>query len=175
MTAGRKNSNVKSHHWGTPKKYTDAIREFFGTIELDPCSNMYSIVRASVEYMLPTNGLIESWKYKTIFVNPPYGRDYEKKTTIKNWLIRCRDAFFDGSEVIALIPVAPNTSHWKECIWGHASSICFLYDTRLKFLEDGIESKKGAPMACAIVYWGTNASKFKQIFSKFGYVVRLSE
>ncbi len=53
MTAGRK-IVADNKDWGTPKKYVDAVRECFGgTIELDPCSNSYSIVNAQVEYPLP--------------------------------------------------------------------------------------------------------------------------
>ena len=45
MTAGRK-VNTKSHHWGTPQKYVRAVKKVFGgEIQLDPCSNQYSIVK----------------------------------------------------------------------------------------------------------------------------------
>ena len=116
MSAGR-TVNSQSQHWGTPSKYVKAVKDFFGgTIELDPCSNEFSIVKAKVEYRLPeNNGLIGSWDFRTIFVNPPYGSDRERKTTIKNWLMRCTEAHSKhGSEVLALIPVAANTAHWKK-------------------------------------------------------------
>ncbi len=62
MTAGRK-INSDSQDWGTPKKYVEVVTRFFGgEIALDPCSNTYSIVYATIEYMLPEhNGLKESW------------------------------------------------------------------------------------------------------------------
>jgi hypothetical protein len=173
MSAGR-SVNTKSSSWCTPKKYVDAINKFFnGEISLDPCSNEYSIVNANVEYMLPYNdGLYESWDFKNIFVNPPYGKDKERKTTIKDWLLKCVDANDKyGSDVIALVPVATNTSHWKECVFGKATSICFLYDTRLKFLIDGKEGGKGAPMACCIIYWGNRYNEFNDVFNEFGAVV----
>ena len=45
MTAGRK-VNTISQEWGTPEKYVSAVRDFFGgRIDLDPCSNEYSILR----------------------------------------------------------------------------------------------------------------------------------
>ena len=93
MTAGRK-VNTISQEWGTPEKYVSAVRHFFGGhIDLDPCSNEYSIVRAAVEYMLPQNdGLHESWNFPTIYVNPPYGIDKEHGTSIKNWLRKCARA-----------------------------------------------------------------------------------
>ncbi len=46
MSAGR-TVNSQSQTWGTPIKYVKAIKEFFGgKIDLDPCSNEYSIVNA---------------------------------------------------------------------------------------------------------------------------------
>lgn len=173
MTAGRR-VNTLSQSWGTPPKYVNAVKRFWGGhISLDPCSNAFSIVNADEEYCLPDkDGLKESWDRPTIYVNPPYGADRERGTTIKDWLARCSDANerFD-SEVIALIPVAPNTGHWKKYIFGKASSICFLYDTRLRFLENGVDTGKGAPMACCLVYWGSDTARFFENFIEYGAVV----
>ena len=176
MTAGRKVVTINKD-WSTPRKYVEAIREFFGgQVQLDPCSSRDSIVTAEVEYKLPEkDGLVESWDFATIYVNPPYGADRERKTTIWDWLQRCATAHSKhGSEVLALVPVAVNTRHWKEFVFGQASSVCFLADTRLRFIINGAESNKGAPMACAMVYWGRNGERFYQVFSRFGAVVSLS-
>ena len=156
MRAGR-TVNSKSQTWGTPRKYVDAVKKVFGgKIDLDPCSNEYSIVQAKVEYRLPkTDGLKSSWNYDTIYVNPPYGADRTRGTTIKHWLAKCalsRNQY--ENEILALVPVATNTGHWKQSVFGQAYAICFLYDTRLKFLENGKDIGKGAPMACAMIYWG---------------------
>lgn len=176
MSAGR-TVNSQSQTWGTPKKYVDAVKRFFdGTIKLDPCSNEFSIVRAQTEYMLPTHdGLKESWDFSTIYVNPPYGADRERGTTIKNWLAKCALANEKyHSEVLALVPVATNTGHWKQSVFGRAKAICFLYDTRLKFLENGLDVGKGAPMSCSMVYWGERYEEFFNEFIKFGAVVDLT-
>lgn len=173
MTAGRK-VNTVSQEWGTPEKYVSAIQEFFGGhIDLDPCSNEYSIVHAAVEYMLPENdGLRGSWDFPTIYVNPPYGIDKEHGTSIKNWLRKCATAHGNfGSEVLALVPVATNTGHWKNYVFGQAAAICFLYDTRLRFLVNGHNGGKGAPMSCAMIYWGKDYERFFSIFCRFGAVV----
>jgi len=175
VTAGR-TLNTLSQDWGTPEKYVQAVREFFnGAIALDPCSNEHSIVHAEVEYRLPDHdGLRESWSFSTIFVNPPYGIDKERGTSIRRWLSRCAGANEDHqSEVLALVPVATNTGHWKKNVFGKATGVCFLYDTRLKFLVNGRNGGKGAPMACAMVYWGCDFDRFSSIFSKFGAVVDL--
>jgi hypothetical protein len=173
MTAGRQ-INTLSQDWGTPEKYVNAVREVFGgQIDLDPCSNHYSIVNAKTEYMLPKHdGLKESWNYPTIYVNPPYGIDKEHGKSIKDWLYRCASAHKQhGSEVLALVPVATNTGHWKKYVFGKATAICFLYDTRLKFLVNGLNGGKGAPMSCAMIYWGHNYDRFFTVFRKFGAVV----
>src|SRR5262249_51212479 len=150
MTAGRKNVAAQSRHWCTPLNYVNAVREFFGgTIALDPCSNRDSIVHAEVEYRLPkADGLRAAWDYSTIFVNPPYGADRERGTTIRDWLRKCAEAHEQhAAEVLALVPVATNTRHWKLYVWGAATAIAFLYDTRLRFLVAGRDGGKGAPMS----------------------------
>jgi hypothetical protein len=174
MTAGRNNAKSLSQHWCTPPKYVDAIRRFFsGSIALDPCSNRHSIVKAEVEYSIPaTNGLAASWNYATIYVNPPYGSDRERGTTIRDWLRKCAEAHAKhGAEVLALVPVATNTSHWKQYVFGAATAVAFLYDTRLRFLVDGKDGGKGAPMSCAMIYWGSQYERFERTFLRFGAVV----
>jgi len=168
MSAGRK-AVSKKKDWNTPPKYTDVVKEFFGQVDLDPCSNDHSTVCATHEYKLPVDGLKESWDYKNIYVNPPYGRDTERKTRIYDWIEKGMDAHLDyDSEVIYLIPVATNTSHFKDLIFKNGKGICFLKDTRLKFWSDGEEDKKGAPMACCMVYFGEDYMKFNNHFSKYG-------
>ena len=176
MTAGR-HVNTLSQSWGTPPKYVNAIKRFWGgSIGLDPCSNEYSVVHADIEFRLPEkDGFIEEWTSNTVFVNPPYGAHRTRGTPIKDWLAKCVSAHKDyGADVIALVPVAPNTVHWKKFVFGQASSICFLYDTRLRFLENGKDTGKGAPMACCLVYWGNEKDRFIEHFLDYGATVDLS-
>lgn len=175
MSAGR-TINTLSQEWGTPTKYVTAAKKVFGgTIDLDPCSNEYSIVDATAEYRLPMqDGLKESWEFRHIYVNPPYGIDKERGTSIKHWLYRCATAARNyDSEVLALVPVATNTGHWKNYVFGSAVAVCFLYDTRLRFLVDGRDEGKGAPMSCAMIYWGKQYQKFYDVFIRYGAVVDL--
>ena len=175
--AGR-SVNPKSHDWCTPPKYVEAVKEFFnGSIGLDPCSNGMSIVDADTEFMLPDrDGLAETWDYRTIYVNPPYGADRNRGTSIKDWLCKVSETRRKyGSEILALIPVATNTSHWKKYIFGNADALCFLYDTRLKFLIDGSTDNKGAPMACAMIYWGNRIQEFHELFGRYGAVMDIKK
>ena len=89
MSAGR-TVNSQSQSWCTPEKYVNAIKLFFGnSVRIDPCSNEHSIVNADIEWALPEHdGLGKEWDYPTIYVNPPYGADRERGTTIKDWLLK---------------------------------------------------------------------------------------
>ncbi|MBQ9538627.1 MAG: hypothetical protein IJU95_05105, partial [Treponema sp.] len=100
--------------------------------------------------------------------------DRERGTTIKDWLSKCSYTHkVYESEIIALVPVATNTTHWKQFVFGEADSVCFLYDTRLRFLVNGSTDNKGAPMACAMIYWGDDISTFEAVFQEFGAVLSL--
>lgn len=133
-------------------------------------------MKAKIEWLLPEHdGLKEQWTAPTIYVNPPYGADRERGTKISDWLKKCASASHDqGSEVIALVPVAANTRHWKESVWARATSICFLYDTRVRFLENGRDGGKGSPMANAMIYWGVKPERFARAFSPHGAVIGLA-
>ena len=101
-----------------------------------------------------------------------YGADRTRGTTIKDWLSKCAYSHkMYGAQVIALIPVATNTTHWKEFVFGEADALCFLYDTRLRFLVNGSTENKDAPMACAMIYWGENFVTFEKVFREFGAVL----
>ena len=164
MTAGRK-VNTSSIHWNTPYKYAEPITDFLNGISLDPCSNNTSIINSDVN--LYSNGLEYDWcKHKTIFVNPPYGRN--GNTSIYDWIKKGYNTYkLSKNEIIYLIPVATNTRHWKEFVF-NSDVICFLADTRLKFLIDGSTDNKGASMACCLVYFGGRSKEFINKFSEFG-------
>ena len=175
MTAGRRSVSTNKH-WCTPPDIVEAVRRCFGgAIALDPCSNAHSRVGAETEYRLPeTDGLTATWCHPTIFVNPPYGRDPERGSRILHWFSRIDDAAERGSAVIALVPVATNTEHWKRYVYPRARSICFLFATRLRFYIDGSEDPRGAPMSCAAIYWGPDDAVFAEEFSSHGAVVSLA-
>lgn len=58
-------------------------------------------------------------------------------------------------------------------MYGKATAICFLYDTRLRFLVNGEDSGKGAPMSCALVYWGCEYDRFFEVFIRYGAVMNI--
>jgi len=159
--------------WFTPPAFLRSVREVLGDVALDPCSGRGDFVAAGVKYRLPKqDGLKLPWSnFDTVFCNPPYGRDKDRGTSIRDWLCRCSAVGKLGVEVIALVPVAPNTRHWNEYVFPTCRRICFIREPRFKFEGAGV---KGAPMAVAAIYWGRQSKVFEQIFSKWGYVARVS-
>jgi hypothetical protein len=151
-------------------------RVFGGQIDLDPCANEHSLVGARVSYQLPEHdGLLESWDYDTIYVNPPYGSDSVRGTRIAHWFDRMARAAATGSEIIALVPVATNTAHWKRYVYPVAGAICFLYEPRLRFYIHGREDPRGAPMSCAVIYYGKRVQNFAAEFRQHGAVIPLRD
>jgi hypothetical protein len=43
----------------------------------------------------------------------------------------------------------------------------------LRFLSDGKDEGKGAPMSCAMIYWGKTYSRFFDVFIHYGAVVNM--
>lgn len=64
--------SVPGDHRNTPTEVIDAVRKFFGRIDLDPCSNRYSKVKATRNICRPKNGLKIEWGRQRVFVNPPW-------------------------------------------------------------------------------------------------------
>lgn len=162
----------KNKHWNTPIEYIAALKEMWGEIDFDPCSNEFSLVGANTS--LVKGGLEADWSgYKTIYVNPPFGRD--GKNSIKYWLEKiCETSRIGNNQIVALIPVSTNTNFWQNTVFKFAKSICFIKTPRIKFGIEGNFNNKGAPMACCFVYWGKNCLAFEEIFSKFGKSVRVN-
>ncbi|MGP5603434.1 DNA N-6-adenine-methyltransferase [Corynebacterium casei] len=176
MTAGRQSVSL-TKDWCTPPSIIECVKSVFGgEIELDPCSNSWSLVNANREFMLPEHdGLKEPWDAGTIYVNPPYGSDPTRGTRIIHWFEKISEAVNKGSEVIALVPVATNTKHWKTYVYPKAAAICFLYQPRVKFFIEGREDTRGAPMSCAVLYYGPRWEAFAASFREQGAVISLAD
>ncbi len=142
--------------WCTPPKIYLPIEDFFGQIDLDPCTNAQSLVPALKKVMLPEDGLSVTWN-GNVYCNPPYGRG------LRNW---CDKAAIAPGEVIMLIPAAVDTKHWQEVIFKTAAAVCFIKG-RITFQG----ATAPAPMACVLIYWGKHRAKFRHRLSILGKVM----
>ena len=135
---------IKSQDWNTPEWLVSLVKQALGTIELDPCSNVGSVVGAQTTFALPEhNGLKESWSnFKTVYINPPFNRTYihedqqiaigakeyqsltkAKKakyysTTIKEWVEKASQAHYNfNTQSIILVPANVDTLVWHNIIF----------------------------------------------------------
>jgi hypothetical protein len=60
----------------TPVKFLDAAREVLGGFDLDPASSDMAqrVVKAAHYFTEATNGLVQEWRARSVWLNPPYGR-----------------------------------------------------------------------------------------------------
>ena len=64
----------KDNTWFTPKELLKDLGEF----DLDPCSmsfRPFDIAKKTIEYDKGQDGLLEDWRFKRLFINPPYGKE----------------------------------------------------------------------------------------------------
>lgn len=147
-------------HWNTPEDVLVALAELWPEgIDLDPCSNDGSIVGARVAYTKADDGLTRPWLGR-VYVNPPYGRG------ILAWLERALIASNDGAEVVLLVPARVDTVWWHTFA-ARAEGVCF-WRGRLTFRG----APDPAPFPSAILYYGSDAPRFRRVFSSRGLVWR---
>ena len=129
----------KDMDWETPQDFFDKLDRDF-KFDLDPCATKET-AKCENYYTGEDDGLLRDWgPCKTVFVNPPYGRD------IKKWIKKGHEeSQKDKTTVVMLIPARTDTSYWHEyCM--KASQILFVKG-RLKFGG----AKTGAPFPSAVV------------------------
>ena len=155
----------RTDKWNTPVEFVGDVVKFFGTIDLDPCSNSEgdTNVPALNYYNEQTNGLAHDWHGK-VFMNHPYSNS-------KEWIPYAALQYESGNaeELVLLIKLDVSTKWWKS-----VSNYPWLaINTRLKFGN----AASAAPFQSAIVYLGSDLLRFEQIFKKYGtiYVPHSSE
>lgn len=123
-------------------------------VDLDPCSNENSIIRAHRRVMLPEDGLAIDW-YGKIFCNPPYG-----SPEIEKWIAKCIVSNrLNGAEIIALLP-ANVSSEWFDMLVATSQAVFFWGPGDGNRRIQHIGTKFTAAFASVLVYWGPNLVTF---------------
>ncbi len=123
--------------WATPQWLFDALdREF--RFSLDPCST-HENAKCARHFTRQEDGLAQSWRDETVFMNPPYGREIDR------WLARAhRAALTEGATVVCLVPARTDTAWWHRYAMKHQIRLLV---GRLKFGD----SVTPAPFPSALV------------------------
>ena len=157
------NRGDDSYEWYTPSEFVEAARNTMGRIELDPasCKEANKTVKADKFYTKEDDGLEMPWKGK-VWLNPPYGEHVGK------FVARFVEAFKKGDieEGVLLINGASFDADWFQPLW--KGTLCFM-NGRINFSgSEGTSPTHGS----AFVYFGPNATKFREEFKQYGAVVK---
>lgn len=170
-------TSSETNEWYTPEDVVNAAREVMGGhIELDPASCLEAnekYVHAERFYSIEDDGFNQTWKAKTLWLNPPYGqRGLDKDTGRYNhgaaaWLNSAIGAYrqnFTGEAVLLCR--------------GDSEAVTWLYENtivciarRISFEKPGGGKGSGAVPGTKIAYLGNNWDKFADLLSPFGSIV----
>lgn len=157
-------NNSGDNEWYTPSEYIEAARAVMGSIDLDPASNDYAnqTVKAGEYYTEDDDGLAHEW-FGNIWMNPPYSAKL-----IKPFIDKLIASNFE--QAVVLVNNATDTA-WFRQLTERASAIVFTTG-RIRFQK--FDGAVGAPLqGQAFIYCGSNADKFMDVFSKYGWGARL--
>ena len=142
--------------WNTPPDFVGDVIKFFGTIDLDPCSNSEGEpnVPALNYYTEKTNGLAHDW-YGKVFMNHPYSNS-------KEWVPYAALQYESGNadELVLLIKLDVSTKWWRSV----SQYSWIAINKRMKFGN----GRGAAPFQSAIVYLGKDLNRFNNVFGKYG-------
>lgn len=158
----------KTTDWYTPPYILDLVRNVFHpkAIELDPCSCAMadSFVNAKKYYTKEENALQQDWVAKTVFLNPPYGKQVGE--FIKHLIFSLEMKTVD--EAILLINSNTSTGYWQHA-YKHSTAISFP-DHRIAFIDEYGNVQKSPRYSNSIFYFGKSYSRFYMLFSTIGAV-----
>ncbi len=160
----------KSFEWHTPPSILALVRAVLGPIELDPasCCEANKVVQASRYYDQQSDGLLQTWKAQTVWLNPPYC----KSGAVSNqelWTCKLIAEYEAGNveEAILLVNAATET-RWFQRLYDYP--ICFKRGKIHFHSEAGGNS--GPTVGSAFVYFGSNSDRFIEVFGQIGRIVR---
>jgi len=147
--------------WYTPPEIVEAVRELFGIIDLDPCSNSHEApnVPALVHFTREDDGLSRPWSGR-VYLNPPYGKG------IGPWIEKVREEYEAGRVTAAVVLVkAATDTRWFRLL-SERYPRCEVAG-RLKFSG----CKAPAPFPSVLFYLGDEVQRFADVFARFGVLV----
>jgi phage N-6-adenine-methyltransferase len=153
------------NEWFTPAEYIEAAREVMGGIDLDPATHIAAqrTVQAAQYYTKQDDGLSLSW-HGRVWLNPPYAQPF-----IAQFVAKLVAEFVPGSVEQAILL----THNYTDTTWFHhaeasAALLCFTRG-RVRFID--IDGSLCSPtQGQTFFYFGSDAEKFRDIFSRFGFV-----
>lgn len=154
--------------WCTPPEIADPLAEFFGgPVDVDPCSNARSIIRARMA--LTSGGLVLPWRLvssvdRTCYQNDPYSK-------ADLWTAKMLAEIARGNvrEHVRLSMMATSTRWWADMCYQPARNPRILALKRLLFLDPEASEAGMTRYTCrfepALTYIGHRPTEFTRAFA----------
>jgi site-specific DNA-methyltransferase (adenine-specific) len=92
--------------WGTPHEWFDYLDLEFD-FTLDPCCS-HETAKCPKHYTPAEDGLSQSWKEETVFMNPPYGKE------VGLWMKKAYEEARDNMAlVVCFVRASVDTEWWR--------------------------------------------------------------
>lgn len=172
---------MDSDTWCTPRSIALPLEQFFGgAVDVDPCSNERSIIKAKKVYTW--GGLTRRWG-RTTYENPPYSCTHP--WTVKGFAEMGFEAGHQSTmqlggrasgtgpsvdELVRLVMVSTSSAWWT------LATSCprnprLLFTKRLKFIGD---AKNGARFDTVLMYYGKKIARVRAFEREFKSITRWS-
>jgi hypothetical protein len=155
---------MNSDSWCSPSAVTLPLARFFkGPVDVDPCSNARSLVRAREAWRAGSlhrawfgHALVDAVRRlrRTVYMNPPYSRLGRWVPYLVEQLELARQW---KPEAVALVPVATSAGWWQAAIQADA----LMFVKRLTFVGDKPDP---ARFDAVLLYYGPRRDAFREAF-----------
>jgi len=132
----------KSDEWGTPDKLFNGLDKLFN-FTLDPCATPEN-AKCKKFYTKEDDGLSQSWRGESVFINPPYSQ-------VGKWIEKAyNEAGMGDAEVVMLLPVRSDARWFHEYVFRNSNEIYFIKG-RLRFTRSDFPQPYPAPFPTMVV------------------------
>lgn len=157
----------KSDSWCSPPEIADPLEEFHGgPVDVDPCSNPRSIIRARLA--LESGGLVLPWRLSkpvdyTAYENNPYSQS-------DAWTVKMLEelALHHVREHTRLCMMSTSAAWWADMCLKPIRNPRILALRRVAFLDPFADRPNQKRQVCrfepALVYFGHRPERFAKIF-----------
>lgn len=170
-----KKHSQASGEWYTPYPYIEAARKVMGSIELDPASSEAANLRVNAEriFTMEDNGLLQKWYANTLWLNAPGIKSGSGQAKWQAHLITEYKAGRTKEAIMCVFNASGTETAWFQTLLGNYP-LC-LTNHRIKFIPEVgryADTSKNQPLhGNAFAYFGSNATRFTEVFRQFGKVI----
>lgn len=161
-----------SDQWCSPPEIADPLEDFFeGPVDVDPCSNERSVIRALVAYT--SGGLVLPWRLPRTWKRRPKHTGYQNDPYSQSdiWTIKmlAELACENLQEHIRLSMFSSSAQWWADMCRLPKRNPRILALKRLAFLDPYAKDPGQRRMSCrfepALTYFGPRPERFTRVFA----------